>query len=226
MAASAGNFNWIAPAYDLLTRAVFGRSLERAQAVFLDRIPAGASVLIVGGGTGRLLEPLLTGNPSARITYLEASARMLALTSRRMLRRQLLGTVVFRLGDETMLRSDEQFDVIITPFVLDLFTAQTLRTRLLPRLRIVLKPGGQWLITDFVRTDLWWQRALLWSMIWFFRLTARVEARQLADWQALMDETDLTLWDRHPQLSGLVSAEVWCRLDKTVKKLTNLNLTY
>lgn len=195
--------------YDLLARAVFGRSLERAQTVFLDRIPVGASVLIVGGGTGRLLEPLLTGNSFARIVYLEASARMLARATRRVLNRHVPGTVVFRLGDESALPADERFDVIITPFVLDLFTANTLRIQLLPRLRNALKPGGQWLVTDFVPAVHWKQKTLIQAMIWFFRLTANIEARQLADWQSLLAETNLTLQKRQSQVGGLVSAEVW-----------------
>ena len=209
MASSAGNFNRLAPAYDVLARAVFGRSLQRAQAVFLDRIPVGASVLIVGGGTGWLLEPILTTNSPARIVYLEASAQMLARASRRVLNRQLLGTVEFRLGDETTLLPNEQFDVVITPFVLDLFTAQTLRTRLLPRLRDALKPGGQWLVTDFIPATDWGHKTLIQLMIWFFRLTANIETRQLADWQSLMAELGLRLHERQLRVGGLVSTEVW-----------------
>lgn len=211
---AGANFNWIAPVYDGLASVVFGRSLERAQVVFLDRVPPGASVLIVGGGTGWLLEPLLTNNPVARIVYLETSAQMLARASRRVLNRQLLGTIEFRLGDETALQSGEQFDVVITPFVLDVFTTQTLRTRLIPRLRNALKPGGQWLITDFVRTGVWRQRALLWTMIRFFRLTANIEARQLADWQQLMLETGLRVRERQVQVGGLVSTEVWAHSNR------------
>ena len=188
---------------------VFGRSLQRAQTVFLNRIPAGALVLIVGGGTGWPLEPLLANGQPNRIVYLEASAQMVARASRRVLKRQLLGTVEFRVGDETTLQPIDQFDTIITPFVLDLFTAQTLRMRLLPRLRTALKPGGQWLVTDFVPAGSWGKKTLIQTMIWFFRLTANIEARQLVDWQSLMAEMDLTLQERSPQLGGLVSAEVW-----------------
>lgn len=195
--------------YDSLASMVFGRSLARAQALFLDRIPAGASVLIVGGGTGWLLEPLLAKGQPDRIVYLDASARMVARATRRLLNRQLLGTVEFRVGDETMLQSTDQFDVVITPFVLDLFTAQTLRTRLLPRLRAALKPGGQWLVTDFVPATGWGKKTLIQTMIWFFRLTANIEARHLANWQPLMAEMNLTLQERSSQLGGLVSAEVW-----------------
>lgn len=209
MASPATNFDQIAPVYDALASVVFGRSLERAQAVFLDRIPAGTSVLIVGGGTGWLLERLLATGQLSRIVYLEASARMLARATRRVLNRQRLGTVEFRLGDETALLPNEQFDVVITPFVLDLFTEQTLRTRLLPRLRMVLKPGGQWLVTDFVPAIGWGRKTLVRAMIWFFRLTANIETRHLADWQLLMAETGLTLRERSPQVGGLVSTEVW-----------------
>ncbi|MDB5240486.1 MAG: type 12 methyltransferase [Spirosoma sp.] len=209
MSASFAHFDWIAPVYDALVFVVFGRRLNRAQAVFLDRIPPGASVLIVGGGTGWLLEPLLTDGRAARIVYLESSARMLARASCRMLNRQLMGTVEFRLGDERSLRSDERFDLLMTPFVLDLFTTETLQTLFIPRLRSALKENGLWLITDFIRTSVWWQRALLWSMIRFFILTARIEARHLADWQRLLSEAGLTLRERSPQVGGFVSTEVW-----------------
>lgn len=213
MAASATDFDWIAPAYDTLAFVVFGRRLKRAQAVYLNRIPSGASVLVVGGGTGWLLEPLLTSGSPQRIVYLESSTRMLARASRRMLNHPLLGTVEFRLGDETALRPSDRFDVVIMPFVLDLFTADTLRTSVIPRLRNVLRPGGHWLVTDFVRSSVWWERALVWTMIQFFRLTADIETRQLADWQQLLSEAGLTRRERSPQVGGMVSAEVWVRPD-------------
>lgn len=209
MSDSLGHFDWIAPVYDALVFVVFGRRLKRAQAVFLDRIPLGASVLVVGGGTGWLLDPLLTNGRAARIVYLESSARMLARASRRMLELKLPGRIEFRLGDEESLRPDEHFDVLMTPFVLDLFTTETLQTRLIPRLRSALTQNGLWLITDFVKTQVWWQRVLVWLMIRFFILTAGIEARHLADWQRLLGEGGLSLRESSPQVGGLVSTEVW-----------------
>lgn len=166
-------------------------------------------MLIVGGGTGWLLEPLLTGGRAGHIFYLETSARMLARASRRVLDSPLLGTVEFRLGDEYTLPPGMKVDVIITPFVLDLFTAQSLRTRMLPRLKQALKPGGQWIITDFVCSAVGWRKTLIQLMIGFFRLTATIETHQLEDWQSLMTETGLRLLERQPQANGLVSAEIW-----------------
>jgi ubiquinone/menaquinone biosynthesis C-methylase UbiE len=212
--AVGGNFNGIAPLYDALVFLVFGRRLAQAQAVFLQpkarlSFPKGGAVLVVGGGTGQILQPLLENCQPDRVVYLEKSARMLIRASRRMAEMGLIGTVEFRLGNETRLRSDEQFDVIITPFLLDLFTEAKLTEALLPTLKNALADGGYWLITDFVRTGVWWQEALLWTMIRFFRLTAGIETRQLVDWQRVLKEAGLRLRAFEPRLNGLVSTELY-----------------
>ncbi|WP_460909291.1 class I SAM-dependent methyltransferase [Spirosoma areae] len=204
-----GNFNAIAPAYDALAFAVFGRRLQRAQVVWLRKIPVGASVLIVGGGTGWLLEQVLTRCQPRRVVYLEASSRMLSLASRRMIRNGLLGSVDFRVGDALNLSTNEHFDIILTPFVLDLFTEQTLQTQLVPRLLTTLKTNGLWFVTDFVHPQIWWQKAVLWAMIRFFRLTAGSQIRQVADWSKLLAESGLIRQKQQAQVGGMVSSEVW-----------------
>ncbi len=204
-----GNFDWIAPVYDLLAFAVFGRRLQQAQVVFLNQIPVGATILLIGGGTGWLLEQVLIYRQPRRVVYLEASAQMVARASRRIVRRATLGTVDFRVGDEKNLAADERFDVIITPFVFDLFTRQTLQNHFIPPLRNALKPGGLCLVTDFIKTLVWWQKALLWSMIRFFRLTANIEVRQLTDWQHQLREAGLVRQNHQLQVGGMVASEVW-----------------
>jgi ubiquinone/menaquinone biosynthesis C-methylase UbiE len=134
---------------------------------------------------------------------------MLVRASRRMIREQLPGQVDFRRGTEQCLQPTDQFDVIILPFVLDLFTDVTVREHMLPKLLGALQPGGMVLITDFVRTNRRWQRALLQLMVWFFRLTAHIETRQLTDWQQLLADTRLTCSGKTPQVWGMVSAECW-----------------
>ncbi len=208
---AGGDFNWIAPVYDALSFMVFGHRLQWAQLVFLDRIPVGASVLIVGGGAGWLLEQVLTRCQPKRMVYLDASSQMVARASRRMIHKALVGSVDFRVGNETALLPGEQFDVIITAFVLDLFTETTLQTSFIPQLLAVLKPTGLWFITDFVQTNIWWQKALLWSMIRFFRLIAGLNVRALADWRQCLHKSELVLLERKSQVGGMVSTEVWIR---------------
>lgn len=210
METKAGStFNAITPFYDALAFVVFGRKLQQAQLVWLSQIPANASILLVGGGTGWLLEQVLKHCQPKRVVYLEAAEKMVARASRRLIRRAVPCSVNFRVGDETTLNADECFDVILTPFVLDLFTEQTLRSGFIPRLRNVLKTGGLWLATDFVCTSVWWQKILLWTMIRFFRLTAGIETSQLADWQKLLAEAGLSRQKQQDRVGGMVSAEVW-----------------
>lgn len=204
-----GNFDWIAPVYDALAFCVFGRGLQRAQVVFLNQIPVGATILLVGGGTGWLLEQVLVQCQPRRVVYLEASAQMVARASRRMLRRGALGAVDFRVGDETSLTANECFDVILTPFVLDLFTEQTLQVHIIPPLKNALIAGGVWLVTDFVQPQMGWQKILLWTMIRFFRLTANIQTRQLANWRRALAEAGLVPQKDQPQVRGMVSAQVW-----------------
>ncbi|MVM30517.1 methyltransferase domain-containing protein [Spirosoma sp. HMF4905] len=208
---AGGNFNWIAPVYDALAFCVFGHRLQRAQTVFLDRIPPNASLLILGGGSGWLLEQVLLTCRPKQVLYLEASSQMLSLASQRMVRKSLVGSVEFRVGDESSLKSDERFDGIFTPFVLDLFTEQTLASSMIPQLCNVLKTAGVWIVADFVKPKIGWQKALLWTMIRFFQLTAGIQTQRLADWQKLLVEAGLTCEKCRTQVGGMVSAEVWIR---------------
>ncbi len=206
---TGGNFNWVAPVYDTLAFIVFGHRLQRAQGVYLNRIPLGSSVLIVGGGTGWLLEQVLVRCQPKHTVYLETSSQMVARASRRMLRNALMGSVDFRVGDETALLPGDQFDVIITPFVLDLFTETTLQSSIIPPLLAALKPGGTWLVTDFIQPPAFWQKTLLWFMIRFFRLTAGIEATKLANWQECLRQTHLVREERQRRVGGMVSTEIW-----------------
>ena len=203
------DFDWVAPFYDSLAFLVFGHRLKRAQVVFLNQIPANARILLVGGGTGWLLQQVLTQCQPNHVVYLEASAKMLALASKRVINHNVVGSVTFRVGDETSLKPEESFDVIITPFVLDLFTGKYLQKTLIPQLHGKLKPGGLWLVTDFVPFVTGWRKMLLWTMIRFFRLTAGMKIRQLADWQKLLAESGLQRIEQRAQVSGMVSTEVW-----------------
>ena len=204
-------FDWISPVYDALAFVVFGRKLQQAQLTFLNQIPDKATILLVGGGTGWLLEHVLTQCKPRRVVYLELSGQMVAKASQRMVKNAVLGSVEFRVGDVRDLSTDEQFDIVITPFVLDLFPESILQTDVIPRLLRILKPTSLWLVTDFVTTHVWWQKALLWSMIRFFRLTAGIEATQLPDWQRFLAEAGLIRQESQPHVGGMVRAEVWVR---------------
>ncbi|QCR23244.1 trans-aconitate 2-methyltransferase [Pontibacter sp. SGAir0037] len=175
--------------YDRLAKLVFGSAQENAQLALLPFIPAGARVLIIGGGSGWLLEQVLNCCSATNILYIDASPAMLTLARKRYNRLATTTTgraaVEFRTGTEVAVKPEEQFEAIITPFLLDLFPPQRL-SGLMKRLQAALAPQGYWLFADFwpvQQPTPRWQRLLLWSMYAFFGVLSGVKAKRLPDYQ-------------------------------------------
>ena len=76
----AANYNNAAWFYDSLSRVVYGKALIDAQVYLLQYIQPNSTILIVGGGTGWILEEVARIHPTGlQITYVEAYAQMMAL---------------------------------------------------------------------------------------------------------------------------------------------------
>ncbi|WP_295801858.1 class I SAM-dependent methyltransferase [Mucilaginibacter sp.] len=178
----ASNYNNSAWFYDGLSRLVYGRALINAQVYLLQFVPANSSVLIVGGGTGWILEELTKIHPSGlSLTYVEIAADMMA---RSMRRNTGLNSVAFINNAIENVAINEEFDVVITPFLFDNFTEATAQ-KVFNYIHQLLKPGAIWLNADFQLTGKWWQSVLLKSMFLFFRMLCKIEASQLPDVERL-----------------------------------------
>ena len=183
----AGGFDRIAPYYDSLARLVFGDSIRRCQLEYLNKIPLGAKVLILGGGTGWLLAKMMKANPTCRVWYLESSLKMIEIAKAGL--KDLSNADVFFIhGTEKNLqqRNDIYFDAVITNFYFDLFTSSSLKDAL-EHIKKCVYPGSKLLVSDFVDRE-WWQQFLLFLMYRFFRWTCAIEARTLPDWQRQLEE--------------------------------------
>jgi len=175
MASNYDNSAWF---YDRLSRVIYGKALIMSQVYLLHYIPAEATLLIAGGGTGWILEEIAKIRPSGlKITYAEISANMMALSLKRNAGDNQV-TYINKAVENVAVQN--QFDVVITPFLFDNFTEQTLQ-KVFVHIHHSLKPGGIWLNTDFRLTGKWWQKLLLRSMILFFRIICRIEATRLPD---------------------------------------------
>lgn len=196
---AGNNFDRIASVYDLLVGLVFGKRLESAQSLLLDRVKAGDSVLIIGGGSGRLLEQLFEQQPDCRVDYVEASAKMLELA------RQRVGTderVNFVHGTQVEIPKAD-YDCIITAFFLDVFGPDGLND-VIVELKGRLKKGGIWLVTDFNKTGRIGHRILLWIMHLFFRITTGLAARQLQPLNKLLQAHAMLLSENQGLENALI----------------------
>lgn len=164
VASDYSNAAWF---YDRLSRVVFGQTLVKAQIHFLSAIPPHSNILIAGGGTGQLLESIAAiHSQGLKITYAEISAKMIARAQRRNAGQN---QVTFINEGVEHISADDKFDVVITAFLLDSLNPQIF-SPVFYHMHSLLRLGGIWLNTDFQLTGKWWQKPLLKSMYFFFRL--------------------------------------------------------
>ena len=83
---AVNDFNFIAPFYDVLARIVFGNAILKAQTTHLSEINENDQVLILGGGTGKLLEHIPFCD---RVDYVEKSEKMIRIAKRRLVNRSV-----------------------------------------------------------------------------------------------------------------------------------------
>jgi ubiquinone/menaquinone biosynthesis C-methylase UbiE len=180
----AANFNNSAWFYDSLSRLVYGKAIINAQLYLIDYIQPGSMILIVGGGTGWILEEITKRYPSGlQITYVEVAAAMMNLSKKRNTGNN---EVIFINDVIENVTLAPDFDVAITPFLFDNFTEQTLKT-VFNQIHALLKPGALWLNCDFQLTGKWWQTFLLKSMFLFFKVICGIEAGKLPGIVACFD---------------------------------------
>jgi ubiquinone/menaquinone biosynthesis C-methylase UbiE len=170
------SYNALAPFYDRLAKIVFGRSIRDSQLVHLPLIPNGANILIIGGGTGWLLEKVLS-REVRKIWYVEASSVMISLSKKRVPDN---GYVVFVHGGLDSIPPSIAFDVVIANFFLDQFTDDEARL-VVEVLDSVLVESGLLLVTDF-QDDRFWKKAFLKVMYSFFNACGAISNHKLPDW--------------------------------------------
>jgi ubiquinone/menaquinone biosynthesis C-methylase UbiE len=200
-----GNYDNSAAIYDNLSRLVFGKALVVAQVHLLSHIPANSNVLIIGGGTGWILEEITKLNSSGlNISYVEISEKMTDISRKRNVGNNRV-TFINKPIQQIMLN---QQHVIITPFLFDNFTETNLHP-LFAHIHTMLKPGGLWLNTDFQLTGKWWQYILLKSMLLFFKVLCGVESWRIPDVEKQFNEYEYRIIEAKTFFSNFLVTKMY-----------------
>jgi SAM-dependent methyltransferase len=182
------NYDPIARYYDFLSRLFFGRSEILAQVELFGYVAAGSRMLIVGGGTGWILEEIADRYPAGlRITYVESSGEMMRLARRRRVGASLVSFVELPIEEFV---TAERYDCILTGFLFDNFSV-LVAERVVGLLSPMLELDGSWLFADFYyrrRESRFWQGLLLRVMYFSARLICKVDARELPDMDGLFEQ--------------------------------------
>lgn len=164
------NFNFIAPFYDKLASLVFGNTLFESQIYFLTEIKASYKVLIIGGGSGKLLTKI---SNCESITFLEKSEKMIGLAKKINSNKSIIWL------NEDFLRCNlaKKFDLIICPFFLDAFDEGNLEI-VISKIKNLLFEDGKLIVTDFQITKKW-HSILVKLMYLFFRILTNYNGKKL-----------------------------------------------
>jgi len=202
----AANFDNSAWFYDQLARLVYGRALVNAQVYLLKHIQQNSKVLIVGGGTGWILNEITRIYPAGlNITYVEISANMMALSRKRNISANKV-TFINDAIEKVDLPND--FDIAFTPFLLDNFTEENLDT-IFSSIDSKLIENGLWLNASFQLTGKWWQWVLLKTMFVFFKVICRIEASRLPDIYKRFEDGGYTLIEQKGFFGKFIEASVY-----------------
>jgi ubiquinone/menaquinone biosynthesis C-methylase UbiE len=208
------SFDLLARHYRWMELLLAGNKLQRCRTAFLDRVGDAQNVLIVGEGNGRFLVECRRKLPTARITVVDASARMLDAARTRLERSGLDSSGVQFIHTDALdwKPNCASHDLIVTHFFLDCFPSQQLE-QVVAALSQSASPGASWLLADFqVPTrGLSRYRALIihaW-MYAFFRVATRLPARRLVPPDDFLTAQNFVLQEQRTSEWGLLRSDLW-----------------
>lgn len=204
----ANNYDNAAWFYDSLSQLVFGKAIVNAQLYLLQYVSPRTNILIVGGGTGWILEELALLHPSGlKITYVEVSAKMMALSRKKNLGDNEVTFINFGIENVQLTM---RFDVIITPFLFDNFK-QITAERIFNQLHAALNIGGLWMYADFEPSGKWWHKPMVKTMHTFFKVLCGTEASKLPEVKQLFIAQGYTAQHSNAFFEELINATVYRR---------------
>lgn len=200
-------FDYIAPYYDALATIVYGKKLSGAKKEFIPLLPHQGRLLLMGGGTGNILNYILTIHDHLTIDYVEASASMVTIAKKK-LYTSFSSRVTFIVGNHHSIPQDITYDAASAFFVIDCMQQGT-ATEFMHAITLSLKSKGLFLFSDFFYTNNIFQRSLLWFMYRFFRVTTGIAAEELPDYDMLFRE--LKEVERKKFLRGFIQSRVYVK---------------
>ena len=219
------SFDVLAPFYGLMERIAAGGKMQRCRTAFLEEIPPPKNILLLGEGHGRFLEACLRKFPEAQVTFVDASAGMIAAAKRALSAACISSNRVQFLQADILEWSPPcaAFDLIVTHFFLDCFRADQLAD-IVPRIAAAAQPGVSWLLADFEAAPSGWRRlrtqAILSLMYVFFRFVTRLPARELTPPGPFLLKAGFKLHRRIEAEWGLLKSEWWRKRPTTENSQT------
>ena len=209
---SVRGYDRLAPIYQSLEFALFGRSLQRARVALVNHLPSIRTALVLGDGNGRLLEQLCQKQSECSFTSVDQSSKMIELQRKRVIRAGVTNQVEFVREDARKFDpSGREYDLLVAAYFLDCFSEVEL-ARLIPRWLGGIRAGGVFYFVDFVQPRSGWrqrQAAVYQAMMHgFFRWQTGLPNRRLIDLDPILKQQNLSLIESAREIHPMIA----CRL--------------
>ncbi|MGH0037493.1 MAG: class I SAM-dependent methyltransferase [Myxococcota bacterium] len=188
----------VAWCYDAVAGLLSSGAIERSKLARLEELEPGCRLVVAGAGSGS--DAVGAALAGARVTALDVAPAMLHRLERRAERAGC--EVETRCQDLFEHRPVEPYDVVLAPYVLNVFGAEDAQ-RALAQMVSWLRPGGALFIADFApASSAWSPGGRLWIRGYFALVDAAGAALGLAplhglhDYAAWFEELGLELCDR------------------------------
>lgn len=201
------NYNLIASFYDSIVAFVFGKAIYKAQIELFDQLPEEGNALFIGGGSGKVLKALVERRPQLKITYLEKSKNMLALSRKKVPDAQQIDFILGGLKDIP----HKPYDAILTFFFLDLFEAKV-RQEVFDQLKSQLKTKGFWLIADFLPPQKRKHRVIESLMFAFLKISTKIASHRIDKLQNHFTKQEFTLLQDKQFYDGFIFSDCYQKL--------------
>lgn len=200
-------FNAISRWYDRLAGMIFGDAILNAQLHLIREILPDSRILILGGGTGKILPQLLSDCAGAEVWFIEASSEMIRRAASRVNGSR---KVHFIHGTHLDIPPID-FDVVMGCFFLDLFSPPVLKS-VIECVSMRLKASGKLLVSDFV-AEAYWHKALLVIMYWLFSLVSGLRTNTLPPWNEILPEHGFSRLSEKNFYRGFIKSVCFGRSD-------------
>lgn len=207
----ARGFDFVAPFYDLIVYLVFGKTFINLQSEVFAELQSQNNCLIIGGGSGQVLELAIEAKLSKHFYYADLSPKMLRKAKSRI---ETHPEVPVDFSLEWKAWKSNEFDYIVLPFVLDCYPASQV-SAMIQELKECLSPKGKIVLFDFneeVEHDYApaiWKHVLISWLYMFFRKTAGVQATTLAPFNLLFGKQGFKPELRNTRMNGWIQGVVF-----------------
>lgn len=202
------NYDRIAGIYDLMATVIFFGAISEAKKHYMSLVASKSKILLVGGGTGKILKHLNQLNIPITVDFLEPSFKMITKAKERAdgLPNLHINYIQNKLDS---FESAGQYDCICSFFFLDIFQKSDLIDSV-KKFSKMLSTNGFLLVSDFqIKNNLWWQKALSGLMHVFFRITTNLQSKGLKDINSYLCKSHFINIDRTQFFNGFIFSAVY-----------------